>query len=141
MALEEEEEVKIKAGVYDLDKEPFTKEELEILRLGKKIKDKILIKKMLKLIKESNSNRAPMPRTSRSRQRHTTTTLRRDLSALGVDMSDTKNAHFTRTKSRSLSRPPLKKARVDSEGRVRSSSRPPRDQSGVRDSVVSTSKS
>lgn len=33
----------------------------------------------------------------------------------------------------SSSRPPLKKMRVDSEGRVRSSSKMPRDQSGVRD--------
>jgi hypothetical protein len=37
------------------------------------------------------------------------------------------------TRSRSLSRPETKRKRVDSEGNVRSSSKVPRDQSGVRD--------
>ena len=37
------------------------------------------------------------------------------------------------TRSRSLSRPETKRKREDSEGRVRSSSKVPRDQSGVRD--------
>ena len=47
-------------------------------------------------------------------------------------MSGTEGAHFARSTSRS--RPPIKKARADSTGRVRSSSRvTPRDQSGVRD--------
>lgn len=37
------------------------------------------------------------------------------------------------TRSRSLSRPETKRKREDSEGNVRSSSKRPRDQSGVRD--------
>jgi nucleolar GTP-binding protein len=37
------------------------------------------------------------------------------------------------TRSRSLSRPETKRKREDSEGNVRSSSKVPRDQSGVRD--------
>ena len=37
------------------------------------------------------------------------------------------------TRSRSLNRPETKRKREDSEGRVRSSSKVPRDQSGVRD--------
>jgi nucleolar GTP-binding protein len=37
------------------------------------------------------------------------------------------------TRSRSLSRPATKRKREDSEGTVRSSSKVPRDQSGVRD--------
>ena len=38
--------------------------------------------------------------------------------------------------SRSESHKPVKRAREDSEGRVRSSSRVPRDKSGVRDSAM-----
>lgn len=50
-------------------------------------------------------------------------------------------AHFTKTrcKVRSLSRPPVKRMRVDSEGQSRSMSRPPRDEMGIKDSVVSIS--
>lgn len=51
-------------------------------------------------------------------------------------------AHFTKTrcKVRSLSRPPVKRMRVDSDGRSRSMSRPPRDEMGIKDSNVSISK-
>jgi hypothetical protein len=50
-------------------------------------------------------------------------------------------AHFTKTrcKVRSLSRPPVKRMRVDSGSRSRSMSRPPRDEMGIKDSVVSIS--
>lgn len=42
-------------------------------------------------------------------------------------------AKLHETRSRSLSRPETKRKREDSEGNVRSSSKVPRDQSGVRD--------
>ncbi|KAL7640011.1 UNVERIFIED_CONTAM: hypothetical protein RMT77_009425 [Armadillidium vulgare] len=132
--LEEEEERRIKAGVYDFDADPYTERELEILKLGRKIKTKLGIMAVNKSIDKSQTRRAPMPRSSRKRERERSTSkLRTQLSKLGVDMSDTKDAHFTKTQSRSRSRPATKKARTDTEGVVRSSSRPPRDQSGVRD--------
>lgn len=42
-------------------------------------------------------------------------------------------AHYNRSVSRSDSHKPVKRAREDSEGRVRSSSKMPRDKSGMRD--------
>lgn len=63
--------------------------------------------------------------------------LKREFTELGVDMTGTEDAGFAnadRRRSRSASRPPLKKARAGEDGVVRSSSRAvPRDQSGVRD--------
>lgn len=136
--MEDEEEKRIKAGVYDFDADPYSEKELEILKLGKKIQSKLGIMSVNRRMNKSQTHKAPIPRTSRERERgRSTSKLRTQLGNLGVDMSDTTNAHFTRTLSRSKSGgPPLKKARTDSEGVVRSSSRPPRDQSGVRDKEV-----
>ncbi|MCL4137091.1 UNVERIFIED_CONTAM: hypothetical protein GTU68_020193 [Idotea baltica] len=133
-AMEEEEEARIKAGIYNLDVDPYTPEELKLLAMGKRISDKIAVINVNKRIDKSNTHRAPMPRPSRKRERERSVSkLRSQLGNLGVDLSDTKQAHFTRTQTRSTSKPPMKKARADSAGRVRSSSRAPRDESGVRD--------
>ena len=61
-----------------------------------------------------------LPRASRKRDR-SASRLREEFENLGVDMSGTEKAHFARSQSKS--RAPVKKARADSEGRVRSSSR------------------
>lgn len=45
-------------------------------------------------------------------------------------------AHYNRSVSRSESHKPVKRAREDSEGRVRSSSKMPRDKSGIRDETM-----
>lgn len=69
--------------------------------------------------------------------------LKTQMEELGVDMSETENAHFTKTKTRSRSvGPPAKRMRMDtsesrSQSRNRSVSRPPRDEQGVKDVVVS----
>jgi len=59
------------------------------------------------------------------------------MSELGIDMDNKEDSHYVakmyETRSRSLSRPETKRKREDSEGNVRSSSKVPRDQSGVRD--------
>merc|ERR1712107_565989 len=57
--------------------------------------------------------------------------LKREFEDLGVDMKDTDGAHFTRT---SVSRP-AKRAKMEVDGKTRSSSRLPRDQSGVKDAT------
>lgn len=116
--------------------DPYTPEELKILELGSKINDTRIIMAINKSIDKSKTRRAPMPRPTRKRERERSVSkLRSQLGRLGVDMSDTGDANFTKTqtRSRSASRQPLKKARMES----RSNSRPPRDQSGVRDEMVS----
>lgn len=77
-------------------------------------------------------NKPILPRASRKRDR-SVSKLRSEFEELGVDMSGKEGAHFARSQSRSVSRPSIKKARADSTGRVRSSSRAvPRDESGLR---------
>lgn len=108
----------------------------EIRRLATKIREKKIINAINNRI-DKPKGKAVMPRASRKRERERSVSrLRSEFQELGVDMSDVQGCHFTRTKSSSRSRPPLKKARTDSEGRVRSSSKMPRDLSGVRDMTV-----
>lgn len=83
-----------------------------------------------------------MPRTAGSRVRdRSVSRLRSEMENLGVDMSDTKDANFTKTKARSRSMTPAaKRMRLESkdrsESRARSLSAPPRDEQGVKDSTV-----
>lgn len=58
------------------------------------------------------------------------------MESLGLDMSEKNEAHYNKSVARSESHKPVKRARQDSEGRVRSSSRVPRDKSGIRDDVM-----
>lgn len=52
-------------------------------------------------------------------------------------LSFSHQSHFKRAASEVRTPRPLKRKREDSEGRVRSSSKTPRDQSGVRDAKAS----
>ena len=135
--LEREEELRIESGVYDKEDEELDEEEKQIHQLANKIREK---KKIIAVeSKIGRSGGKPIiPRASRKRER-SVSRLRTEFEELGVDMSGKSDAHFARSASRSTSRsrPPLKKARADSAGRVRSSSRvTPRDQSGIRDSQM-----
>lgn len=132
--LEAEEEAREKNGFYVVEVEEEDEEMKEIHRLAQKIREKKIINAINARI-DRPKGKAVMPRVSRKRER-SVSRLRSEFEELGVDMSDVDGCHFTRTKSVSRSRPPLKKARVDSEGRVRSSSKTPRDQSGVRDAKM-----
>lgn len=132
--LEAEEEAREKNGFYVVEMEEEDEEMKEIHRLAQKIREKKIINAINARI-DRPKGKAVMPRVSRKRER-SVSRLRSEFEDLGVDMSDVDGCHFTRTKSVSRSRPPLKKARVDSEGRVRSSSKTPRDQSGVRDAKM-----
>ena len=132
--LEKEEEMREKAGVYDSDEETDSEYE-EVHELATKIRNK---KKVMKIDSKLRKNKttATMPRTGRGFKRdRSVSRLRDDMEQLGVDMSDVDGTHFVATaeadRSRSLSRPRVKKARADSEGRVRSSSKTPRDEVGV----------
>lgn len=106
-----------------------------ILKLSQQMANKIREKKKIISIESKigrTGNKPIVPRASRKRER-SVSRLRTEFEELGVDMSNKKDAHFARSQSRSTSRPAIKKARADSTGRVRSSSRAvPRDESGIR---------
>jgi len=131
--LEREEELRIESGVYDEKEEEVDEETEEIHTLANKIREK---KKIISIeSKIGRSGGKPvLPRASRKRDR-SASRLREEFENLGVDMTGTKDAHFARSESKS--RTPVKKARMDSEGHVRTSSRvTPRDQSGVRNTEM-----
>nr|CAG4645402.1 EOG090X02QX [Lynceus sp. MCZ IZ 141354] len=129
-ALEREEELRVEAGVYDKPMDDEDEETKEIRQLASKIREKKKIIAIESRIGRSG-NKPVLPRAGRKRER-SVSRLREEMENLGVDMSGTDEAHFTRSRSKSKSGPAVKKARADSEGRVRSSSRVvPRDQLGI----------
>ncbi|XP_052742794.1 nucleolar GTP-binding protein 1 [Bicyclus anynana] len=131
--LEKEEELRVAGGMYAVPKIELDETMKEIRELARQIRNKkAILKDESRLVKQST--KPVMPRTSRARDRdRSTTKLRDQMEKLGVDMSDTKQANFTKTRSRSRSQsaPVAKRARVDS--RARSVSRPARDEQGVKD--------
>uniref|UniRef100_T1J7X8 Nucleolar GTP-binding protein 1 n=1 Tax=Strigamia maritima TaxID=126957 RepID=T1J7X8_STRMM len=124
------EEKRDACGYYDHDESEDDEETKEIRKIARRLREK---KKLIAL--ESRLKNTPKPRLPRSAVRgRSASRLRDQMEDLGVDMTLTKNANFTRSVSRSRSKSrPLKRQREDSEGRVRSSSKVPRDQSGLRD--------
>lgn len=133
--LEKEEEMRIEGGMYAAPKIELDETMKEIRELARQIRNKKAILKDESLLRKQ-STKPVMPRTSRAKQRdRSTTKLREEMEKLGVDMSDTKEANFTRVRPRSRSRsqsgPAAKKARADSK--ARSVSRPARDEVGLKD--------
>uniref|UniRef100_A0A8B9ZRF7 Nucleolar GTP-binding protein 1 n=1 Tax=Anas zonorhyncha TaxID=75864 RepID=A0A8B9ZRF7_9AVES len=127
--LEKEEELREAAGEYDSEPESEDEEMMEIRQLAKQIREK----KKLKILqsKEKDTRGPRMPRTAKKVQRKV---LEKEMSDLGLDMTNKDDAHYAR-RSRSVTR---KRKRDESEtptsvARSRSSSRPPRDVSGLRD--------
>lgn len=78
---------------------------------------------------------AHLPRTGKKVPR---SRLESTMENLGLDMSEKDEAHYTKSRARSESHKPVKRARTDSQGVVRSSSRVPRDKSGIRDDAMAT---
>ncbi|XP_046993099.1 nucleolar GTP-binding protein 1 [Schistocerca americana] len=135
--LEKEEALREEAGMYVVPKIELDETMREIKALAKQIRDKKAIMKQEAAILK-NSTKPVMPRTTAARARdRSVSRLRAEMSELGVDMSGTEEAHFTKTRSRSRSTSrPAKRMRLSSEGLSRSSSRPPRDEMGVKDVVM-----
>ncbi|TFK10310.1 3'(2'),5'-bisphosphate nucleotidase 1 [Platysternon megacephalum] len=133
--LEKEEELRQAAGEYDSEPESEDEEMMEIRQLAQQIREK----KKLKILqsKEKDTQGPKMPRTARRVQRKI---LEKEMSSLGLDMAGKDEAHYmvqART-SRSVTR---KRKREESEppksaARSRSSSRTPRDTSGLRDAKM-----
>jgi len=129
--LEKEEALREAAGLYDIDDSEEDEETKGIRTLATRIREK---KKLLQIdarIRKA-STKPKLPRTAPTRDR-SASRLREQMENLGVDMSETKNAHFIRSQSEPREMRPVKRKREDSEGRVRSSSKVPRDASGLRD--------
>lgn len=132
--LEHEEEAREEAGFYDLDDEPDDEETTAIRKLAKKIRYKrqVIIGEARSKKQARRTPSVPRPKRAVSRERLETT-----MDGLGIDMENKEDSHYVakmhETRSRSLSRPEIKRKREDSEGNVRSSSKIPRDRSGVRD--------
>ncbi|XP_053121470.1 GTP-binding protein 4 isoform X2 [Hemicordylus capensis] len=129
--LEEEEELRQAAGEYDSYSESEDEEMRDIRQLAQQIREK----KKLKILesKEKDTQGPKLPRTARKVQRKK---LEKEMSDLGLDMTGKDEAHYVaQTRSRSVTR---KRKREESESRMsiarsRSSSRTPRDVSGLRD--------
>ncbi|CAM4522008.1 GTP-binding protein 4 [Lepidochelys kempii] len=133
--LEKEEELRQAAGEYDSEPESEDEEMLEIRKLAQQIREK----KKLKILesKEKDTQGPKMPRTARRVQRKI---LEKEMSSLGLDMAGKDEAHYVvqARRSRSVTR---KRKREESEppksaARSRSSSRTPRDTSGLRDAKM-----
>ncbi|KAI3374616.1 hypothetical protein L3Q82_021190 [Scortum barcoo] len=130
--LEEEEELKEQAGEYDSDDESEDEEMQEIRVLAKQIREKKQL--LIAESKEKDVHGPRMPRTATKVERKK---LEKEMDALGLDMNDKDDSHYaqqarrsrsvTKKRKREASAPPTSKTRSQS------ASRPPRDQSGLRD--------
>ncbi|XP_078285618.1 GTP-binding protein 4 [Rhinoraja longicauda] len=131
--LEKEEDLKQLAGEYDSDSESDDEEMRDIRKLAAQIREK---KKMrILLSREKQTKKGPkMPRTAKKVEQKT---LEKEMGSLGLDMANNDETHYaqqarrsrsvTRKRKREESQPPTSKTRS------RSTSRTPRDVSGVRD--------
>ncbi|XP_078121195.1 GTP-binding protein 4 [Sander vitreus] len=130
--LEKEEELKEKAGEYDSDDESEDEEMQEIRILAKQIRDKKQL--MVRKSKDKDVHGPRMPRTATKVERKN---LEKEMGDLGLDMDDKDDSHYAQQarRSRSVARKRKREVSVTplSKTRSQSASRPPRDQSGLRD--------
>jgi nucleolar GTP-binding protein len=129
--LEAEEDKLDEDGYYDLP-ESGTDEEMDLIRSqAKQIRHtKALLKNEAKMKK--NTTKPKLPRTARKRER-SVSRLRSEMGRVGVELDSDDEAHYDEAAAEVVRSRPLKRKREDSEGRVRSSSKVPRDESGIRD--------
>ncbi|KAF7383525.1 hypothetical protein HZH66_012875 [Vespula vulgaris] len=140
--LELEEHLREEAGMYDYKIPQLTETMREIIALAKQIRDKKIIMKDEARIQKA-STKPVMPRTAAAKIRdRSVSKLKEQMEDLGIDMKNTENAHFTKKRSRSRSRSQIasKKMRIESVSlsRARSVSKPPRDETGVKDNAMKT---
>ncbi|XP_033357899.1 nucleolar GTP-binding protein 1 [Bombus vosnesenskii] len=140
--LEKEEQLREEAGMYDYKVAELSETMQEIVQIAKQIREKkAIMKDEARILKAST--KPVMPRTAAAKLRdRSVSKLKEQMEDLGIDMEDTENAHFTKTRgrARSLSQPARKRMRLQSESqsRARSSSKPARDEMGVKDLTMKT---
>merc|ERR1719361_2376101 len=102
-ALEKEEELREKAGVYDSEESEEDDNMKEIRELASKIRVK---KKLMKNDQKMDNTKKPVvPRTSVAKKRERSVSrLKGEFKELGVDMDGTGDANFTKTKRSRSSR-------------------------------------
>ncbi|KAK6970186.1 nucleolar GTP-binding protein 1 [Biomphalaria glabrata] len=134
--LEKEEEAREEAHYYSESESDEDEEMKEIRKTAKKIREK----RTIITIESGEKRRVEKSRMPRSKKRtRSVAQLENELEELGVEIPRNSESHYGRakSKSRSASRPPLKKKRDESVGSVtRSKSRTPRDKSGLRDNTM-----
>jgi nucleolar GTP-binding protein len=128
--LEMEESERDAAGFYNYDFEQLTEHQTDIKQLAGRIRTKRVLMKNLST-RAKRSMKPKIGRTGRTRER-TVDRLRSELGKIEVELSDDEGTHYNDSVVTKQSRG-LKRKREDSQGVVRSSSRTPRDQSGIRD--------
>lgn len=131
--LEAEEELREKAGFYDMPESDEDEEMKEIRSLARQIRTKKAILAINSKI--DNTTKPKVSRPKMKKRERSVSRLRSEMSELGVELPAGRS-HFKRAASEVRTPRPLKRKREDSEGRVRSSSKTPRDQSGVRDAKM-----
>ncbi|KAK3106433.1 hypothetical protein FSP39_019818 [Pinctada imbricata] len=137
--LEKEEEMREKAGYYDSDSEEEDENMKDIRKTAKKIREKRKI-----IVMESREKRkVEKPRLPRTALKATKRKMEEELGELGIEIESDSETHIGRMRARSASRQAKKRKRAESamevdtvRSRSRSMSKPPRDQSGVRDSTM-----
>lgn len=127
--LELEEAERDANGYYDYNFEQLNEHQAEIKQLAGKIRVKRVLMKNL-ATRAKRSMKPKIGRTGRTRER-TVSRLRNELSAVEVELSDDEGTHYNDSVAVQQIRG-MKRKREDSEGVVRSSSRTPRDKSGIR---------
>ena len=146
-ALEREEDLQEQAGMYVIPKIELTETMREIKALALQIRNKkAIIKDEARVNKQSR--KPVMPRTARPKVRaRSVSKLKSDMEELGVDMSGSKDAHFTKTKGRNKSMEPVgKRMKMDVDKNQSTSlatrnvgalMKRPRNELGVKDPAVS----
>lgn len=129
--LEKEEEERELNGYYDISDSEEDEETQEIHQMANEIRTKKALMKNDSFMKKS-STKPKLGRNSRKRER-SVSRLRDDMEELGVELDEEDMTNAQEATEPEFRGPPLKRAREDSEGRVRSSSKTPRDVSGIRD--------
>ncbi|XP_071863646.1 nucleolar GTP-binding protein 1 [Bombus fervidus] len=140
--LEKEEQLREEAGMYDYKVTELSETMKEIVQIAKQIREKkAIMKDEARILKASTKPVMPRTATAKLRDR-SVSKLKEQMADMGVDMENTENAHFTKTRgrSRSLSQPASKRMRLQSQSqsRARSSSKPARDEMGVKDLTMKT---
>ncbi|XP_066143569.1 nucleolar GTP-binding protein 1 [Euwallacea fornicatus] len=135
--LEQEEEVREQTGMYVVPKMELDDTMAEIKKLALQIRHKKAIMKDEARINKQ-SRKPVVPRTVGPKVRdRSISKLRKTMEGLGLDMSGSSDANFTKTKQRTRSVGPVaKKPRMEVttiESRSKGLTKPPRNEQGVKD--------
>lgn len=135
-----EDEILEESGMYAVPKYELTDTMRELKQFALDIRHKkIILKEEQRVNKQSR--KPVIPRTAPAKGRgRTVTKLRKEMEQLGVNTSNTKDAHFNKTRGRSQSSGPSAKKikmEVDKPNTSKAIMKPNRNEMGVKDVAVS----